>query len=256
MRFASLGSGSEGNALVVEVEQTRILLDCGFSLRETQSRLARLGLAADDLAAIVATHEHSDHIGGVARLAAKYGLPVWLSYGTYAFLAGLDQVPADCHIFDSHSAFAIGALLIQPFPVPHDAREPAQFVFSDGNARLGVLTDTGCSTPHIESMLSGCHALLLECNHDSDMLANGPYPPSLKRRVAGKHGHLDNQAAADLLRALDTSRLQHLIAAHLSRKNNTPELAKRALAQALQCETDWIGLADQETGFDWREIAG
>lgn len=255
MRFASLGSGSEGNALVVEADGTRILLDCGFSLRETQARLNRLGLTPDDLSAVIVTHEHSDHIGGVARLAAKHRLPVWLSYGTYAFLAGLDQVPDDCHLFDSHSTFAIGALSVQPFPVPHDAREPTQFVFGDGDARLGVLTDTGCSTPHIEAMLSGCDALLLECNHDSEMLANGPYPPSLKRRVGGKHGHLDNAAAAALLRALDTTRLQHILAAHLSRKNNTPELAKHALAQVLGCETDWIGIADQAAGFDWREIS-
>jgi phosphoribosyl 1,2-cyclic phosphodiesterase len=255
MRFASLGSGSEGNALVVEVGGTRVLLDCGFGLKETQARLGRLGLAPEDLAAIVVTHEHSDHIGGVARLAAKYRLPVWLSYGTHAFLANLDQVPEDCHLFASHSAFAIGALCIQPFPVPHDAREPTQFVFSDGDARLGVLTDTGCATPHIASMLTGCDALLLECNHDADMLANGPYPPSLKRRVAGRHGHLDNEAAADLLRALDTSRLQHILAAHLSRKNNTPELARQALARALDCETEWIGIADQATGCPWREIA-
>jgi phosphoribosyl 1,2-cyclic phosphodiesterase len=254
MRFASLGSGSEGNALVVEAGDTRILLDCGFSLRETQARLGRLGLTPDDLSAVIVTHEHSDHIGGVARLAAKHRLPVWLSYGTYAFLAGLDQVPDDCHLFDSHNPFAVGGLSVQPFPVPHDAREPTQFVFSDGDARLGVLTDTGCSTPHIEAMLSGCHALLLECNHDADMLANGPYPPSLKRRVAGKLGHLDNKAAAALLGALDTSRLQHILAAHLSRKNNTPELAIRALAQVLGCESDWIGIADQETGFPWREI--
>jgi len=255
MRFACLGSGSEGNALVVEAGDTRILLDCGFGLRETVARLGRFGLAPEDLHAIVVTHEHSDHIGGVARLAAKFGLPVWVSHGTHAFLANLDQVPGDCHLFDSHSAFAIGALSIQPFPVPHDAREPAQFVFGDGRVRLGVLTDTGCSTPHIQAMLSGCEALVLECNHDPAMLANGPYPPSLKRRVAGNYGHLDNAAAAELLRTLDTGRLQHIIAAHLSRKNNTPQLAREALAEALECEPDWIGIADQDDGFDWRQIA-
>jgi phosphoribosyl 1,2-cyclic phosphodiesterase len=254
MRFACLGSGSEGNALVVEAGGTRVLLDCGFGLRETASRLARLGLVPDDLAAVLVTHEHSDHVGGVPRLAAKFGLPVWVSHGTHAFLANLDQLPADCHLFDSHSPFAIGGLCIHPFPVPHDAREPAQFVFGDGAVRLGVLTDTGCSTPHIQGMLSGCQALVLECNHDAAMLANGPYPPSLKRRVAGNFGHLENTAAADLLRTLDTRGLQHIIAAHLSRKNNTPRLAQEALAQALGCELDWIGIADQDAGFGWREV--
>lgn len=254
MRFACLGSGSEGNALVVETGDTRVLLDCGFSVRETTLRLGRLGLTPGDLDAILVTHEHSDHIGGVARLASKFDLAVWTSYGTYAFLSNLDQVPADCHLFDSHGAFAIGDLSIHPFPVPHDAREPAQFVFSDGSRRLGVLTDTGCSTPHIQAMLSGCDALVLECNHDAEMLANGPYPVSLKRRVAGNYGHLDNAAAADLLKAIDSSRLQHIIAAHLSRKNNLPSLAQGALAKVLGCDPDWVGIAEQATGFDWREI--
>lgn len=255
MRFACLGSGSEGNALVVEAGDTRILLDCGFGLRETATRLGRLGLVPGELDAIIVTHEHSDHIGGVMRLAARYALPVWVSHGTHAYLANLNQVPTDCHLFDSHSPFAIGALSVHPFPVPHDAREPTQFVFGDGRVRLGVLTDTGCTTPHIQAMLSGCEALVLECNHDAAMLANGPYPPALKRRVAGNYGHLDNAAAAELLRALDTARLQHIIAAHLSRKNNTPRLAREALAAALGCEQEWIGLADQDTGFGWREIA-
>jgi phosphoribosyl 1,2-cyclic phosphodiesterase len=254
MRFACLGSGSEGNALVVETGATRILLDCGFGLRETATRLARLELSPSDLSAIIVTHEHSDHIGGVTRLAAKHALPVWLSHGTCAFLRNLDQVPEKCHLFDTHSCFAIGDLLIQPFPVPHDAREPAQFVFSNGSLRLGVLTDTGTSTPHIEATLTGCDALLLECNHDTDMLARGPYPPSLKRRVGGNYGHLDNEAAAALLRHIDTRRLQHIVAGHLSRKNNLPDLARSALAGALSCSDDWIGIADQDAGLDWREI--
>lgn len=255
MRFACLGSGSEGNALVVESGRTRILLDCGFGLKETVARLARLGLAPEELNAILVTHEHSDHIGGVTRLAARFRLPVWVSHGTCAHLASLDQLPPDLHLFDSHAPFAIGDLAVHPFPVPHDAREPVQFVFGDGRVRLGVLTDTGSTTPHIVAMLSGCDALVLECNHDADMLANGPYPPALKRRVGGDFGHLDNGTAARLLASLDTARLQHIIAAHLSRKNNTPTLAQAALAAALGCEPHWIGLADQDLGFDWRRIA-
>ncbi len=254
MRFACLGSGSEGNALVVEVGQTRVLLDCGFSIKETVSRLSRLALEPADLSAIVVTHEHSDHISGVARLANKFQIPVWLSHGSHTFLANLDQAPVDCHIIDSHSAFSVGAILIEPFPVPHDAREPLQFVFGDGVRRLGVLTDTGTITPHIMKMLSGCDGLVLECNHDREMLANGAYPPSLKQRVGGRFGHLDNAAAADLLRTIDTSRLTHLIAAHLSQKNNRPQLARNALAGVLNCAEEWIGIADQTLGFDWREF--
>jgi phosphoribosyl 1,2-cyclic phosphodiesterase len=127
-------------------------------------------------------------------------------------------------------------------------------VFSDGAKRLGVLTDTGCSTPHIEAMLTGCHALVLECNHDRDLLENGNYPYSLKQRVGGRLGHLNNQQSAQLLAQLDVSPLQHIIAAHLSQQNNTPQLAIQALSHALNCEEAWIGIADQHTGFDWREI--
>lgn len=255
IRFACLGSGSEGNALLVQSGNTRVLLDCGFALRETVRRLARLGCEPADLSAILVTHEHSDHVSGVTRLAARHGIPVWLSHGTHAHLAGLDALPEDVHLFDSHNPFAVGDLWIHPFPVPHDAREPAQFVFSDGARRLGVLTDTGSITPHILTCLTGCDALVLECNHDSALLAGGPYPPGLKRRVAGPFGHLANEAAAALLAELDTTRLVHVIAAHLSRTNNRPELARRALAAALGCEEAWIGIADQDQGFDWRQIA-
>ena len=254
MRFACLGSGSEGNAVVVEAGRSRVLLDCGFSIKETVFRLARLGLTPADLSGIVITHEHSDHIGGVFRFANKFNLPVWLTHGSLAYLSNLDQSLVDARVIDSHAAFAVGDLYIEPFPVPHDAREPIQFVFSDGQHRLGVLTDTGMITPHIEQMLSGCNALVLECNHDTDMLANGPYPTSLKQRVGGRFGHLDNSAAADLLRNIDTQQLTHLIAAHLSHKNNLPALARAALAQALNCAEDWIGIADQAMGFEWRSI--
>ena len=254
MRFACLGSGSEGNALVVEVGASRVLLDCGFSIKETVARLARLGLDPTDLSGIVVTHEHSDHIGGVTRLANKFKLPVWLSHGSLAYLANMDQLPLDPRVIDSHAAFAVGDMYIAPFPVPHDAREPIQFVFGDGQHRLGVLTDTGMITPHIEQMLSGCDALVLECNHDAAMLANGPYPNSLKQRVGGRFGHLDNHAAAALLRSIDTHGLKHIVAAHLSHKNNLPQLARAALASALSCAEDWIGIADQALGFDWRHI--
>jgi phosphoribosyl 1,2-cyclic phosphodiesterase len=252
MRFGSLGSGSEGNGLVVEAGATRVLMDCGFGLADSVARLARLGLQPADLAGIVVTHEHSDHIGGVGRLARKHRLPVWLTAGTLAMAQDLDGVAVQ--VIDSHAAFAVDGLEIQPFPVPHDAREPVQFVFGDGDRTLGVLTDVGCSTPHIEAMLEGVDALVLECNHDAAMLENGPYPTSLKRRVGGRFGHLENAQSAALLGKLKHDKLQCVMAAHVSRKNNTAELAQRALAQVLDCADEDVRVACQTTGFDWIRI--
>ncbi len=257
MRFASLGSGSEGNGLVVQAGHTNLLLDCGFGLAETARRLLRLNLVPADLDGIVVTHEHDDHVGGVPRFARKHEIPVYLTYGTFVATGAARFEGVEVNIIDSHTALPVNDVELRPFPVPHDAREPAQFVFSDGEKSLGVLTDTGVSTSHIEAMLSAVDALVLECNHDLELLMNSAYPYPLKQRISGRLGHMDNATAAGLLRNLhkDNSRLQHVIAAHLSKQNNTPLLARRALAQALGCDDAWIGVATQEEGFDWREIA-
>nr|WP_126447685.1 MBL fold metallo-hydrolase [Sulfuricystis multivorans] len=249
MRFASLGSGSKGNALIVESGATRVLLDCGFGPRELARRLARLAIVPESIAAVLITHEHADHVGGAARCAARYGWQVFASFGTVAASRQLEDVPV--RRFDSHTCFAIGDLEIHPYPVPHDAREPTQFVFSDGASRLGVLTDAGGITAHIVAMLRDCVALVLECNHDAEMLANGRYPPPLKQRIAGGYGHLENGQAAELLRAIGGRKLRHVIAAHLSEENNRPHLARAALAQALDCSADWIGVATQAEGTGW-----
>ena len=254
MRFASLGSGSEGNALVVEAGRSRVLLDCGFSATETVRRLARLDLEPAAIDAILVTHEHADHIGGVVRFSRKFGIPVHLTYGTYAAVATDGAMP-EVVIIDSHTPYAVGDIEIFPYPVPHDAREPAQFVFGDGALRLGVLTDAGSSTPHIEATLSGLDALVIECNHDRDLLLGGSYPEHLKRRIAGRYGHLDNGQAAQIVAAIDRQSLQHVVAAHLSRLNNRPELACAALAEALGCAPEWIGVASQDEGFGWRMLA-
>jgi len=254
MRFASLGSGSKGNALLIEVNGTRVLLDCGFGPGEVSARLSRLALETSDVDAIIVTHEHGDHGGGVAKLAARRGIPVYLTRGTLSGLGAEGRSLANTRLIDAYTSFTIGNAQVTPYTVPHDAREPVQFVVSDGARKLGVLTDTGCPTPHIAQTLSGVDALVLECNHDFDMLMNGPYPAQLKRRIAGRLGHLSNDASAEIVRAMDCSRLQHVIAAHLSEKNNTPEFARAALAAALNCAPDWIGIATQEEGFAWREI--
>lgn len=253
MRFCSLGSGSAGNALLVEVGRTRLMLDCGLALRDCLARLESRGWAADSLDAILVTHEHGDHIGGVAALAARHGIEIVASHGTLSFLPPRRQTLRQ-RVIDGAQAFALGDAWIEPFAVPHDAREPLQFVIGDGSRRLGVLTDLGRSTPHVEAVLRRCDALVLECNHDRTMLQGGPYPAALKARVGGPFGHLDNQAAAGLLASLEHGRLQHVIAAHLSLQNNTPELARDALAAVLGCAPDEVGVADQLQGFPWREL--
>lgn len=218
-------------------------------------RLARINREGSQISAIVVTHEHGDHLRGVATCARRFDLPVWMTAGTLraAEAQGMGDLPR-LSLFSCHEPFSIGDIEVQPFPVPHDAREPSQFVFSDGRHRLGILTDTGCATRHIETSLSGCSALVIECNHDRDMLFSGDYPAALKERVGGPLGHMDNDSAAALLARLDTSRLQHLVAAHLSEKNNTPYLARTSLSAAIGCEDSWVQVADQEQGLSWREL--
>lgn len=258
MRFASLGSGSAGNCMVIEEASTCLLLDCGFSIKEVVARLAQQAIMPEKITGILVTHEHDDHAKGVFKLAEKFNIPVWLSHGTrvmterYLPKASTVQI----NILDSHIPFVVGDIEITPFPVPHDAREPTQFTFSDGRHKLGVLTDVGGTTPHIEQVLSGCDALVLECNHDLTMLEEGPYHQTLKKRVGGHLGHLDNDSAANLLSKLDNSKLKHIVAAHLSIKNNTQYLARSALSRVLNCNTEWVGVATQANGFSWRDCRG
>jgi phosphoribosyl 1,2-cyclic phosphodiesterase len=252
MRFASLGSGSRGNSLIVDAGDTKLLLDCGFSARSALGRLARLSILPEEISCILVTHEHSDHTAGLLRFSACYRIPVYLTHGTYIAVAS--GAPAECHLIDGHAKFSVGGVEVTPFPVPHDAREPVQFVISDGLSRLGVLTDCGVVTAHVTAVLAACQALVLECNHDPDLLASSDYPAPLKRRIAGDFGHLNNAQAASLLQQIDTSMLRHVIAAHLSKQNNRPDLARKALAQAINCEEDWIDVASQEEGTGWRGL--
>jgi len=255
LRFASLASGSQGNCLVAEVGGTRLLVDCGLNLRDTERRLAKLNLMPSEIDGILLTHEHGDHACGAFDFAAAHGTTAYLTHGTLAALRAEGRLieGARVSIISSKDVFSVNGMEVRPFTVPHDAREPVQFVLSDGAARLGVLTDIGSPTAHVEQTLSGCDALVLECNYDVEMLWSGAYPKWLKERIAGPFGHLDNRQSEQLLGALDCSRLKHVIGAHLSQQNNRPELARAALARAMGCEESWIGLATQEDGFGWRE---
>jgi len=254
LRFASLGSGSEGNGLIVESGDARLLVDCGFSLNNCQRRLHRLGLEPKDLSAILVTHEHDDHVGGVFDLARAADIPVFLTHGTR--IAGANEFWAGVRTLevDSHARLEFGDLVLNCFPVPHDAREPAQLVVEDSVSRLGILTDVGRSTQHIESILSCTDALFLEANHDLELLRRSDYPPSLKERIGGPYGHLSNAMSASILEALDQSRLQIVVAAHLSRQNNRPDLVEAALRPVLRSEAA-LEIASQAEGFDWVALA-
>lgn len=253
MRFASLGSGSRGNALLVEAGNTRLLIDAGFGPREMSHRLGRLGLAVENIHAVLVTHEHADHVGGAFACARRFGWTVMLTHGSLAACRG-QGTAGQITIIDSHESFSVGNICVHPFPVPHDAREPVQFVLADGARRLGIVTDAGHVTAHMAAMLEACDALVLECNHDAQMLERGNYPRALKRRIGGPWGHLDNQAAAALLLQIGRSRLRHVVAAHISEQNNRPQLAQAALCGVLGCKPDWVGVATQEEGFAWRDL--
>ena len=254
LRFCCLGSGSEGNALVVESRDglfaTRVLVDNGFKPKQLAARLARAGLALDDIDAVFVTHEHSDHADGVAALLERRSIPLFATRGT-AIAARLDSAGADLRLLRAGVAVELGALRIEPFAVPHDAGEPVQFVFDDGARRFGLLTDIGTPTAAVERALDRLDALMLECNHDAGMLRAGDYPPFLKARIGGDRGHLSTAQAAALLGRIDRSRLRCVVAAHLSRKNNAPALAQAALAAVLNCAPTEVRVARQVDGLDW-----
>src|SRR3990167_5654880 len=254
LRFKNLGSGSSGNATVVQARSTtsitHLLVDCGLGIRHLDRRLGQAGMLAEQIDAIFITHEHGDHIGCARQLALRERIPVWMSHGTYTAIGepdfdGLLRIACDSQPIE------VGALQVLPFTVPHDAREPLQLTCTDGDERLGILTDLGHATSHVLAQLAGCGSLLLECTHDREMLAASSYPPFLKRRVGGAYGHLANGAAAEIARAVHASGLRQVVAAHLSEQNNRPDLARRALAEALGCSEADIHVADQGAGSGW-----
>lgn len=252
MRIASLGSGSSGNGLLLEHQDTCILVDCGFSLKETERRLELLGIEAQNIDAVLVTHEHGDHIRGVAALARKYNLQAFLTEGTSrsSNLRNIDTL----RFINTHQPFEIGAIGIQPVAVPHDAGEPCQFVFQYGAKKLGVLTDLGSITPFVKRHYSGLNALLVECNHDLAMLEQGPYPGAVKKRISSDYGHLSNAQTAQLLRDIDIGNLECLALMHLSQQNNCKQLALNAIVAATGCHESWPVMADQEQGFGWLDL--
>lgn len=253
LKVASLGSGSKGNATLVSNGEVTVMVDCGFTVKEVLKRLPRLNVEPQQIDAILVTHEHQDHISGVGALSRKFSIPVWATRGS--LLSGKCGNLPEVNLIEGFDSFSVGSLSVTPLSVPHDAREPCQFVFSECDLRLAILTDLGCFTPKIVEQLKPCHGILLECNHDEDMLWNGPYPERLKQRVAGRMGHMSNRQAIELLQQMDRSLLQLVIATHLSEQNNCSKLVSELLAEALGWPLQRVKIAEQDKGFDWQTIS-
>lgn len=251
MRIASLGSGSKGNATLIEACDHFYLVDCGFGLKEVESRLRARGLEPDQLAGIFVTHEHGDHIKGAPMLANKYNIPLWATHGTARSMKR--DVPT-ARVFTSNARLQLGELEVETVTVPHDSAEPSQFVFRASGASFGILTDLGSITNRVVSAYRECQVLMLECNHDPEMLQNGPYPPSLKRRVGGDYGHLSNEQAANLLRQINHESLNEVLISHISEQNNDPVIATDTVVEVVDRSECNVQLLTQEGGCDWVTI--
>jgi phosphoribosyl 1,2-cyclic phosphodiesterase len=230
-----------------------MLIDCGLGIRQLALRLAESGLQSEDINAVFITHEHGDHIGCARSLALRHRIPVWMSRGTHSAI-GAPDFDGLLHTARDGKAIDLGGLQLMPFTVPHDAREPLHLSCTDGSAKLGILTDLGHATPHVMAHLQACDALLLESNHDTQLLNQSVYPPFLKRRVGGDYGHLSNAAAADIACAVTHGGLKHLVAAHLSAQNNRPDLVRGVLSDALGCNRSDIVVAGASSGTPWLQI--
>lgn len=245
----SLGSGSKGNATLVCFGETLLLIDSGFSCKELVSRMRTRGIAPEDVTAVLVTHEHSDHFKGVPTFSKKYNVPVWMSSGTslHKNVAELKQL----NVFNSHQNITIGEITVCPVLVPHDSREACQFVLKRGPHAIGILTDIGHITPFVIEQYKDCNILLLEFNHDREMLLNSSYPASLKQRVIGNLGHLSNQQASEFLTEENTGKLSYLVAMHLSGENNRLELVEQSISGSLLNSEAKVLIADQDNGFNW-----
>ena len=251
-RFCSIGSGSKGNGTLVSVGNTLLLIDCGFSIKETVKRLALKQVVPEQITAILVTHEHSDHVKGVAGFSNKYSIPVWLSKGT-SLHKNCEKIKA-LNILGNHQSFSIGEINIKPVVVPHDAREATQFIFESNQLCVGILTDVGHITPYIQDAYKHCHALMLEANYDYNMLMQGRYPQALKQRVSGGLGHLSNHQALEFLQELDYGKLKTLAIMHRSEENNSEELVKEFILANNEVTPESSLIANQAVGFDWQEV--
>lgn len=236
VRFTILGSGSAGNCSHLETDETRVLVDAGFSPRETRRRLAGIGRAPENLSAILITHEHSDHISGLAGLAGKLRIPVYCNRATKEEIERiLETRNLEFRLFVTGDSFEIGDLTVDTFAIPHDAQDPVGFIIHSSVGRFGFATDLGHVTKLVLDRIRTANFLVLESNHDVKMLQDCPRRPwSLKQRILSRHGHLSNEAAADATAEILSGELRQLYLGHLSRDCNTPELAFTVMQRRLQ----------------------
>lgn len=234
--MAVLGSGSSGNSTFLATERVRLLIDAGLSGRETLRRLALIGERLESLDAILITHEHSDHVNGLARLAGQRRIPVYISSMTRAALPPQIKLPAE-ETFRAGCRFEIGDITVEPFTIPHDAVDPVAFRFTAEGVRVAIVTDLGYMPQNVKHYLAGCHGLILESNHDLEMLRSGPYPWYVKQRVMSREGHLSNTALGEFLREEFDREARLLVLAHLSQQNNHPEIARLEAAAALEAQS-------------------
>lgn len=234
VRLTILGSGSSGNCAYVETDETRLLVDAGFSPRQIRARLASIGRAPENLNAVLITHEHFDHIQGAAALNQKLGIPLYCNSGTRDGIRVETDERLDCRIFATGSSFEVGDIVVETFTIPHDAQDPVGFLLRTAAGTIGFITDLGHVTRLVAERARAANVLVLEANHDIKMLQDCPHRPwSLKQRILSRHGHLSNEAAAEAAAQIMSADLRHLYLGHLSRQCNKPELAHRVVGERL-----------------------
>lgn len=251
--LAALGSGSAGNSTLIRSATTTLLLDCGFTLKETVARLEALSVSLADVDALIVTHEHSDHMRGVGPVSRKFGMPIWMTCGTYH--ACKDKKIAEPHLFHAHESFTIGDITLDPFPTPHDAAESCQFVFSADGARFACLTDLGAITPHVKAKIADVNAILVESNYDIEMLKNGPYPYPLQQRIRSNYGHLGNEQAGEILKEMDHPNLNTILLGHLSERNNTAQHAYNTVCGYIE-RNERVTVLEQHHSSEWFDVVG
>lgn len=246
IQFSLLGSGSSGNALLIKTDTTKVLVDCGLSLRQLRLRSAEIGESIDDLAGVLVTHEHSDHVNGLGVLTRRQQTPVFMTRGTYHNLPKSLGLLEGVECFEPGDTVTIGDIEAVSFSVDHDAADPVSYVLRSNGTKLGIAADLGHATALVRQRLAGSHGLILESNYCPDMLREGSYPIQVQQRINSSSGHLSNRDMSSLLAHVAHDQLQQVVLIHISDENNTHDLAKRMAEQALGVRTVPVDVAPKD----------